>query len=350
MSCLPVASPKGRASLSNPKNRFVAIEVESEVPGPKRVPTTYFEDSSRSIIARNNSPDVPFDASLNPYRGCEHGCAYCYARPTHEFLGFSAGLDFEIKILVKKDAPQLLRRELSSPRWRPQVLGLSGVTDPYQPIERKLEITRQCLDVLREFRNPVAIITKNALVKRDIDLLSDLAQHQAVAVFVSVTTLDGELVQRMEPRTSHPRQRFEALRALSQAGIPCGVLVAPVIPGLNDHEIPAILDQAAQAGARAAGYVLLRLPGAVAGLFEEWLEAHYPDRKDKILHLLRSSRDGQLNDPRFGKRMRGSGVFADHVRSLFHTSRRRHGLLERKLHLSTAAFRRPGAARQLALF
>ena len=321
-----------------------------EVPPPDRIATTYLKDGSRSIIARNSSPDVPFDTSFNPYRGCEHGCVYCYARPTHEFLGFSAGLDFETKIMVKEDAPDLLRQELASPRWRPQVLGVSGVTDPYQPVERKLEITRRCLAVVGEFRNPVAIITKNSLVRRDIDLLSRLASDRAAAVFVSITTLDAELVRRMEPRTSHPRQRLETLRALADAGIPCGVLVAPIIPGLNDHEIPAILERAAQAGAQAAGYVLLRLPGAVAGLFEEWLGAHFPERKEKVLHFLRSLRGGKLNDSRFGQRMRGGGVFADHIRNLFHGARRRQGLTERRLPLSTKAFRRPGESRQLALF
>lgn len=342
-------SPKGRGAADNPQNRFTTIQVEAEAPAPDRVETVYFKDDSRSIIATNSSPDVPFDASLNPYRGCEHGCIYCYARPTHEFLGFSAGLDFESRILVKEDAPQLLRRELSSPRWKPQVLGLSGVTDPYQPVERKLEVTRGCLEVLADFRNPVAVITKNALVRRDADLLGALADHQAASVYISVTTLDGDLVQAMEPRTSHPRRRLEAVKALAEAGIPVGVLVAPVIPGLNDHEIPAILEAAAKAGARSAGYVLLRLPGAVAGLFETWLQEHFPDRKEKILNRIRSLRGGRLNDPRFGNRMRGEGPFAQQVKALFETARRRHGLEPRGVQLSTAAFRRPGEARQLSL-
>ncbi|MCB1033982.1 MAG: PA0069 family radical SAM protein, partial [Acidobacteria bacterium] len=278
------------------------------------------------------------------------GCAYCYARPTHEYLGFSAGLDFETRIMIKEDAPELLRQELASPRWRPQVLGLSGVTDPYQPVERKVCLTRRCLEVLCEFRNPVALVTKNALVSRDADLLGELASHRAAAVFLSITTLDGELVGKMEPRSSHPRRRLEALRALSRAGIPCGVLVAPVIPGLNDHEIPSILEAAAEAGARTAGYILLRLPGAVRPVFEEWLAAHFPERKQKVLNRLRELRDGQLNDPRFGARMKGRGAVADHLRTLFATSRRRYGLGERDLPLSTDAFRRPGESRQLALF
>jgi len=344
---------RGRGASSNPKNRFVTLEIEATdeglgagleagtETGPEKVPTVYLRDGSKSIIARNTSPDVPFDASLNPYRGCEHGCIYCYARPTHEYLGFSAGLDFETRIVVKEDAPGLLRRELASPKWKPQVLGLSGVTDPYQPVEKKLELTRRCLEVLAEARNPVALITKNALVRRDVDLLAELARHGAASVYLSITTLDGNLVRSLEPRTSHPRRRLEAVRALSEAGIPVGVLVAPVIPGLNDHEIPAILEAAAEAGARSAGYVMLRLPGAVAPLFESWLDEHRPDRKAKILNRVRSLRDGRLNDPRFGNRMRGQGVFADQIRSLFETSRRRYGLEPRGAKLSTAAFRPP---------
>ena len=249
--------------------------------------TEYLPDHSRSIIAENDSPDVGFEASLNPYRGCEHGCIYCYARPTHEFLGYSAGLDFETKILVKHDAPGLLRKELASPRWRPRALGLSGVTDPYQPIERKLELTRRCLAVLAEFRQAVSIITKNRLVTRDIDILKDLAAHRAGGVFMSITSLDPELIGRLEPRTSRPSGRLEAIAALADAGIPVGVMVAPVIPGLTEHEMPAILKAAADAGAQSAGYILVRLPMAVSGLFQDWLETHFPDRKDKVLGRIR---------------------------------------------------------------
>ena len=258
--------------------------------------TEFLPDQSRSIITENDSPDVGFVASLNPYRGCEHGCIYCYARPTHEFLGYSAGLDFETKILVKHDAPELLRKELSSPRYQPRALGLSGVTDPYQPIERKLELTRRCLAVLADFRQAVTIITKNRLVTRDIDLLEELARHDAAGVFVSITSMDPELIGRLEPRTTRPSGRLEAIAALADAGIPVGVMVAPVIPGLTEHEMPAILKAAAQAGARSAGYVLVRLPMAVAGLFQDWLETHFPDRKDKILGRIRAARDGRLND------------------------------------------------------
>lgn len=273
----------------------------------------------------------------------------CYARPTHEYLGFSAGLDFESRILVKEDAPELLQKELSSPRWKPQVLAMSGVTDPYQPAERKLEVTRGCLAVLAEFRNPVAVITKNALVTRDLDLLGELARHGAAAVFLSITTLDAEVARKMEPRASHPRERLKAVEQLAAAGVPVGVMVAPVVPAITDHEMPKILEAAANAGARTAGYVMMRLPGAVAGLFEAWLEAHFPDRKEKVLARVRELRGGQLNDPRFGSRMRGEGIFAEQVRTLFQTYRRRHGLDQPFPELSTAAFRRPGGA-QLSLF
>jgi len=289
--------------------------------------------------------------SLNPYRGCEHGCAYCYARPTHEYLGFSAGLDFETRIMVKEDAPELLRRELASPAWEPQTIAISGVTDAYQPIESRLAITRRCLAVLAEFGNPVAVITKNALVRRDADLLGDLARRGAAAVSLSITSLDPELHRRMEPRTSPPAKRLEAIAALVAAGIPVSVMVAPVVPGLTDHEIPAILAAAAKAGARSAGFVPLRLPGAVAGLFEGWLAEHFPDRRQKVLSRIRELRGGRLNDPRFGSRMRGEGIFAEQIAALFHTAAHRHGLDGDFPPLSTAAFRRPtlpGA--QLSLF
>jgi len=343
---------KGRGAGLNPKNRFEIIEVERdpEIPGPDRVDTELLRDTSRSLITRNDSPDVGFEVSINPYRGCEHGCVYCYARPFHEYLGFSAGLDFESRILVKEDAPEILRRELASPKWQPQTLVMSGVTDCYQPAERKLEITRRCLEVLAEFRNPVGIITKNELVTRDIDHLSALAEHGAAAVHISITTLDGEVARRMEPRASHPRDRLKAIERLAAAGIPVGVVVAPVVPAITDHEMPKILEAAAAAGATSAGYVVLRLPGAVAGLFEEWLERHFPDRKDKVLNRVRDLRGGRLNDPRFGRRMRGEGLFADQIRTTFETFQRRYGLDQPRPELSTAAFRRPEQDQQLRLF
>jgi DNA repair photolyase len=271
----------------------------------------------------------------------------CYARPTHEYLGFSAGLDFETRIVVKEDAPALLRKELSSAKWLPQVLGLSGVTDPYQPIERRLGLTRRCLEVLAEFRNPVAVVTKNRLVTRDADLLGELAGHGAAAVFLSITTLDGDLARVLEPRASQPSGRLAALSELRGAGIPVGVLVAPVIPGLNDHEIPAVLAAAAGAGARYAGYVVLRLPHGVADLFADWLERNFPDRKEKVLGRIRDLRDGRLNDSQFGRRMRGEGVLAEQIKALFALGRKRAGITERGPALSTSAFRRPGGTQRL---
>jgi DNA repair photolyase len=269
----------------------------------------------------------------------------CYARPTHEYLGLSAGLDFETKILVKEDAPELLRKELSSPRWEPQVLSMSGVTDPYQPVEKKLRITRRCLEVLAEFRNPVVVVTKNYLVTRDIDLLSDLARHAAAAVAISLTTLDDDLRRVMEPRTSRPTRRLGAIEKLAGAGIPVGVMMAPVIPGLTDHELPALISAAVGAGATFAAYTPVRLPGAVRPIFEDWLASHFPERKDKVLNRIRSIRDGNLNDPRFVSRMRGEGIFADHIAQLFSISCRRAGIESGSFpRLSTAAFRNNGGA------
>jgi DNA repair photolyase len=274
----------------------------------------------------------------------------CYARPTHEYLGFSAGLDFETRILVKEDAPALLRRELSSPRWRPATIALSGVTDPYQPVERRLRLTRRCLEVLAEFRNPVGIVTKNHLVTRDADVLGALAAQGAAMVGISLTTLDASLQRVMEPRTSAPARRLAAIEMLAGNGIPVGVMTAPVIPGLNDHEIPALLQAAADAGARFAAFVPLRLPLGVAELFEQWLATHFPERKAKVLGRVREIREGRLNDPRFGSRMRGAGVYAEHIRSLFHAASRRAGLASRWPGLSTAAFRLPDTTDQLGLF
>ncbi len=343
----------GRGAAGNPANRFERLHYEPDPdvdPDDRPAPATqFFKDQSRTIIATNDSPDVGFEASINPYRGCEHGCIYCYARPTHEYLGFSAGLDFETRILVKEDAPELLRAELTSPRWQPKVLAISGVTDPYQPIERRLQLTRRCLEVLAEFRNPLAIVTKNHLVTRDLDLLKELASHNAAAVFLSVTTLDADLARKMEPRTSHPQGRLTAIQELSSAGVPAGVMVAPVIPGLTDHEIPAILQAVSQAGARFAGYTPLRLPYAVASLFENWLEQHFPERKDKVLSRIRSLRGGKLNDARFGSRMRGEGIFSETIAELFALACRRNGIARGGPSLSTAVFRRPGLG-QLALF
>jgi DNA repair photolyase len=341
----------GRATVDNPRNRFVPLEVvrdadawvdpDNPVPSPA---TEFFRDATRSIISRNDSPDVGFEHSINPYRGCEHGCIYCYARPTHEYLGFSAGLDFETKIMVKENAPELLRAELMSPKWQPQMLAISGVTDCYQPIERKMRLTRRCLEVLAEFRNPVGIVTKNFLVTRDIDLLKQLAAVNAAAVFVSITTLDPSLTRVMEPRTSVPARRLAAMEALASAGIPVGLLMAPVIPGLNDHEIPAVVNAAKNAGAITAGYVPLRLPYGLAPLFEDWLARNFPDRKEKVLNRIRSMRSGKLNDSNFNTRMHGVGPFAEQIAAMFELTKKRAGLADRAPRLSTDAFRRPGEA------
>ena len=348
---------RGRGASWSPANRFERLHVDfHDFDGndadfepserPRRV-TQYFRDGTKSIITRNNSPDVGFETSLNPYRGCEHGCIYCYARPTHEYLGFSAGLDFESKIMVKTNAPELLRAELESLRWEPQTLVMSGVTDPYQPIERKLRITRGCLAVLAKFRNPVAIITKNRLVTRDIDLLRDLAAFNAAAVNISVTSLDPNLQRVLEPRTSSPEGRLDAIRQLRNAGIPAGVMVAPVIPGLTDHEVPRILEACAKAGAQFAAYTIIRLPWAVAPLFEHWLDEHFPDRKEKVLGRIRDLRGNRLNNSQWHMRMSGEGIFAEQIASFFKIACRHAGIGERPK-LSTAAFRR--IREQLRLF
>ena len=337
--------PRGRGAVSNPPNRFERISLERDHdwdPEQDPAPATQFlRDHSQTIITFNDSPDIPFSASINPYRGCEHGCSYCYARISHEFLGLSAGLDFETKIMVKEDAPYLLRKELGSRKWKPQLLAMSGVTDCYQPIERRFQLTRGCLRVLADFRNPVCIITKNHLVTRDIDLLSALARLNAAEVHLSINSLDPDLARRLEPRASSPRHRLAAVEALAKAGIPVGVLLAPIIPGLNDHEIPEVLKEVAKAGAGWAGMEILRLPLTVAPIFQDWLDRNEPGKKAKVLDRIRSIRGGKLNDPRFGGRMRGQGVFAEQIRQMFHVARRKAGLSGDGPALSAAAFRRP---------
>jgi len=349
----PSQAIRGRGATQNPLNRFDEIAYvrdedwdEEEAPRPG---TQYLPDASKSIIATNDSPDVGFDASINPYRGCEHGCVYCYARPSHEYLGYSAGLDFETKIFVKHDAPDLLRNELMSKRWVPKLLAISGVTDPYQPIERNLQITRRCLEVLAEFRNPCGIITKNRLVTRDIDILKELVRFNAGRVFISITTLDVALNRVMEPRTSLPQQRLDAVRALADAGIPVGVMVAPIVPGLTDEEIPRILEASAKAGAQHAGFVVLRLPFAVAPLFEAWLDQHYPARKEKILNRIRGMRGGKLYQSEWGSRQRGEGFHAEQIANIFKIACAKFGLNKVKFQMSTDAFRRPDG-NQLQLF
>ena len=343
----------GRGAHTNPPNRFEPLILTpdpdcppDERPHPR---TQFFIDGTESLLTKNDSPDIPFTVGLNPYRGCEHGCAYCFARPYHEYLGWSSGLDFETKIMVKTRAPTLLRDELSSPRWEPQSIAMSGVTDCYQPGERQFRVTRGCLEVCAEFRQPISIITKNALVTRDRDLLVELARHHCTAVYVSVTTLDTELAGKLEPRASRPPARLRAIRELADAGIPVGVMVAPILPGLTDHEMPAILDAAATAGATRAGYVVLRLPYAVKDIFQQWLDDHAPTKKARVLDRIRQLRGGQLNVSEWGARMKGEGIFADQIRELFQVTARRAGLNQERHVFSTANFRRPGGE-QLSLF
>lgn len=344
---------RGRGTGENPPNRFerLAYEPEPEADASEdeaaRPETQYLRDSSRSLLTRNTSPDIYYSVGLNAYRGCEHGCVYCYARPYHEYLGFSSGLDFETKILVKENAPDLLRQELSSPRWKPEIIGMSGVTDAYQPVERRLRITRGCLEVLRDFRNPVTIITKNHLVTREVDLLADLARFDAVSVHISITTLDPELTRVMEPQTSRPQKRLEAIRSLAEAGVFVGVNVAPVIPGLSDEEMPSILKAAAEAGARHAMYIPVRLPHGVADLFENWLEEKFPTKKQRVMKRVLSMRGGKRNSSEFFDRMRGEGVFAEQIQQMFEVNCRKVGLNRERPLLSTASFRRPGPTQEM---
>ncbi|HXT70465.1 MAG TPA: PA0069 family radical SAM protein [Vicinamibacterales bacterium] len=335
---------RGRGATGNPAGRFerLAVITERIDDDDERPPTAteIYRDTSKSILSYNDSPDVGMAVYLNAYRGCEHGCIYCYARPYHEYLGLSAGVDFESKIFVKENAAALLGKELAAKSWTPQGIGFSGVTDPYQPIERRLKLTRACLEVMAEFRNPVGIVTKSHTVTRDIDVLAELAKHRAAQVMLSITTLDDDVAAVMEPRASRPARRLEAVRAMAAAGIPVGVMVAPIVPGLTDHELPAILKAAAEAGAKTAGRIVVRLPHGVKDLFADWLEAHFPDRKEKVLNRLRAMRHGKLNDPNFGARMAGDGPFAEAIHQVFNLHCRRLGYT-RKMELSTDAFRHP---------
>ena len=338
---------RGRAAQRNPTSRFERLTLAPDPDEPpdssSEDPTEVYLDTARSVLTTNDSPDIPVRVTLNAYRGCEHGCIYCYARPYHEYLGLSAGLDFERKLFVKMDAAAVLREELTKKSWGPDVISLSGVTDPYQPVERRLRVTRACLEVLAECRNPVAIITKSHLVTRDIDLLQSLAAHQAALVLLSVTTLDDELAGVMEPRAARPARRLDAIRQLREAGVPVGVMVAPIIPGLTDHEVPAILAAAADAGATTAARTVVRLPHGLKDLFADWLETHLPLRKERVLNRLRDVRGGKLNDARFGTRMAGEGPIAEAIHQMFTLHVRKYGLTEH-IQLSTSAFRRPRGA------
>ena len=344
---------KGRGAVGNPDGRYNAYQHEAvddgwhreDEPAPR---TEVSIERPRTIIAHNDSPDIPFDRSLNAYRGCEHGCIYCYARPTHAYLGLSPGLDFETRLTAKPEAAQLLRRELQAPGYRPRPIALGANTDPYQPIERRYRITRQVLEVLSEFEHPCTITTKSALVERDLDLLAPMAERRLAQVYLSITTLKPEIARKLEPRASAPHRRLQAVARLREAGIPVAVMVAPVIPVLTDPELETILRAAADAGARHASYMLVRLPLEVADLFEDWLRAHFPNMADHVLNRIRDSRGGRANDPRFGHRMRGQGVFADLIAQRFRIAARRLKLDRPLPPLDTARFR--GRPVQLGLW
>jgi len=358
----------GRGAQSRPANRFERIQLEIDVEAihseetlaesapatqlvsPHRIKTEFLPDASQSILSHNDSPDVGFNWSINPYRGCEHGCAYCYARPTHEYLGLDAGLDFESKILVKHDAPELLRAAISKASWQGEIIVLSGVTDCYQPIERQYRLTRGCLEVMLAARQAFGIVTKNALVVRDLDLLQQAAALKLVHVNVSVTTLDAELARSMEPRTSLPEQRLAAIRQLSSAGVPVRVLVAPIIPGLNDQEIPAILAAVRQVGASSAGYILLRLPHSVRPVFHDWLAETFPDKLAKIESLIRDTRGGRMNESDFETRHSGRGNYAEQIAQTFDVFARKEGLEGSLPDLDLTLFERPDNSGQKRLF
>ncbi len=358
MTCKPPRAPHGRGALSNPDNRYSdssteltddgwgSLDALAEETGP---PTTLENDAARSVISFNQSPDVPFDRSVNPYRGCEHGCIYCFARPTHAYLGLSPGLDFETRLFHKPDAPELLRKQLSKTGYRCQPMALGINTDGWQPVERRTQLSRRLLEVLDEFSHPVSIVTKSALIERDIDILARMAERNLAQVMLSVTTLDADLARRMEPRASRPERRLQAISRLRDAGIPVGVLVAPVIPALTDHELETILEQCHAAGAQTAGYVLLRLPHELKDLFSEWLETHAPLRAKHVWSRLAEMREGQAYQSGFGQRMTGSGLWADLLRKRFEIARRRLGF-GRLPPLDSTRFKVPNTDGQMDLF
>ncbi len=342
---------KGRGTQFNLPNRFEEIHIDDSVndnevcyelsPEEKKIPTVFYNDYSKTILVKNNSPDLGLGYSINPYRGCEHGCIYCYARPTHEYLGFSAGLDFETKIMVKRDAPKLLEVEFSKKSWEPQSVFFSGNTDCYQPAERKLKITRECLQVFLKFRNPVSIITKNALIQRDLDILKEMSELNLVRAVISITTLKKDLQRKMEPRTSSPSLRLQTIEYLSSNGISTAVNVAPIIPGLTDEEIPSILKAASENGAKLAGRVMLRLPHSVKELFVEWINREFPERANKIINRILDLRGGKLYDSTFGTRLTGEGKWAETIQKIFETNCNKYNLNKEKIPLSTNLFRVP---------
>ncbi|MCL5030648.1 MAG: PA0069 family radical SAM protein [Bacteroidetes bacterium] len=350
---------RGRAAQSNPKNRFERMYIDKSNPefesyfaednGELQIKTEYFKDDSKSVISTNDSYDIFFDYSFNPYRGCEHGCIYCYARPTHEFLGFSSGTDFETKIMVKENAPRLLEEHFNNKNYVPDLIMFSGNTDCYQPVERKLKITRSALKICLKYKNPVSIITKNSLILRDVDILQELARLNLVSVVISITSLDKELLSKMEPRTSTPERRLKTIEEIAQNNIPVGVNVAPVIPGLNDHEIPEILNESSNSGAKFANYIILRLPLSVKELFIDWLQHEFPDRSAKILNRIRDIRGGKLNESEFGKRFKGEGELAEAIHDLFDLSCKKYGLNQTRIKLRTDLFHKK-KDNQLKLF
>ena len=339
---------KGRGAVSNRDGRFEPHRREAVDDGWERgdddqpkLATTVSFDTSRTVIAYNESPDVGFDRSINPYRGCEHGCVYCYARPTHAYLGLSPGLDFESRLFAKPNAADILKRELRNPRYAPAMIALGTNTDPYQPLEKRLRITRSLLEVLSDCDHPVGIVTKSALVVRDLDILAPMAAKGLASVALSVTTLDASLARRMEPRAATPSRRLAALQQVASAGVPTMVMAAPMIPAINDHELEAILEQAAAAGAKSASYILVRLPREIKDLFHEWLEAHFPDRAARVENLIRGARGGKLYDSSFRTRMRGTGQYAELLARRFRVAARRLGLDRKLPPLDTSLFRKP---------
>ena len=361
----PLVARRGRGAVTNPPNRFESTQpavfddgwgtAEADFADLPPLPTTLLRDNTRTVISYTQSPDLGFDRAINPYRGCEHGCVYCFARPTHAYLGYSPGLDFETKLVYKPEVAELLERELRKPGYVPRPIALGTNTDPYQPVERTLKLTRAILTVLDRFNHPVTIVTKSAMVLRDIDLLAPMAARNLVRVCLSVTTLDNNLARRMEPRAAAPARRIQAIAELTRAGIPAGVMAAPMIPGLNDAELENILEASSRAGARAGGYILLRLPHELKAMFEDWLAAHFPDRAARVLDLIRQTRAGELSDAKYGQRFTGTGVYADLLASRFTRAARQWGL-DRAEPLDITAFAAPPNARlgmaetQLSLF
>lgn len=372
----PAAAPaalRGRGAVTNVRHRFQKDDREQVddgwstsglpadfvdavpntsvipiLPDVRRAPaapkTTVTAEEARKILSRNDSPDIPFDVAVNPYRGCEHGCVYCYARPTHSYLGYSPGLDFETRLVAKANAVEALRAEISRPGYKPSPINIGSATDAYQPIERDWRLTRGMLELMLETRHPVTIVTKNALVARDLDLLAALAEHKLVVVYMSITTLDADMARTLEPRAAAPWRRLEAVRNLTAAGVPVGVLVAPVIPFINDDAMEHILQESKAAGAHYASYTVIRLPWEVKTLFEDWLNAHYPDRAQRVLHRIEDLRNGRRNDPNFGSRMRGTGIWADLLRQRFAVATRKLGLNRQRLALDCDRFQPPAPA------